>query len=120
MVVAYKQWAGCTFFLSKFLMTVTHITLINILHKREAVPEFLQQDAGAGSTGEVRSPICCAIPGARAPDAGRMNEFAQMLGEGESRPPSAPHGCCWTSSKSAQLRSACPSWGYELRSVGPV
>src|SRR5262249_3480637 len=41
MVVGYKV-GGLTFFLSKFLMTVTHITLINILLEREAVPEFLQ------------------------------------------------------------------------------
>ncbi len=55
MVVAYKV-GGLTFFLSKFLMTVTHITLINILHKREVVPEFLQQDAtpaGAGGRGRL-------------------------------------------------------------------
>ena len=44
MVVGYKV-GGLTFFLSKFLMTVTHITLINILLGREAVPEFLQADA---------------------------------------------------------------------------
>src|SRR6185437_9497517 len=44
MVVGYKV-GGLTFFLSKFLMTVTHITLINILLGREAVPEFLQAKA---------------------------------------------------------------------------
>ena len=44
MVVGYKV-GGLTFFLSKFLMTVTHITLINILLGREAVPEFLQARA---------------------------------------------------------------------------
>src|SRR5262249_32032349 len=44
MVVGYKV-GGLTFFLSKFLMTVTHITLINILLEREAVPEFLQSRA---------------------------------------------------------------------------
>ena len=41
MVVGYKV-GGLTFFLSKFLMTVTHITLINIILGREAVLEFLQ------------------------------------------------------------------------------
>ena len=44
MVVGY-QVGGLTFALSKFLMTVTHITLINILLDRAAVPEFLQADA---------------------------------------------------------------------------
>ena len=42
-VAAYKV-GGLTYFLSKFLMTVTHITLINILLGREAVPELLQYD----------------------------------------------------------------------------
>jgi lipid-A-disaccharide synthase len=83
-VVAYKV-GGLTFFLSKFLMTVTHITLINILHKREVVPEFLQHDAMPEAlAGEIA--YLLRDPKARARQTQAMNEFAQMLGEGDEPP----------------------------------
>jgi chlorophyllide a reductase subunit X len=44
MVVAYKV-GGLTYFLSRWMMTVKHFTLINILLEREAVPEYLQEAA---------------------------------------------------------------------------
>ena len=52
MVVGYKV-GGLTFFLSKFLMTVTHITLINILLDRAAVPEFLQAGCAPGKLADA-------------------------------------------------------------------
>ncbi|HEX2760274.1 MAG TPA: lipid-A-disaccharide synthase [Rhizomicrobium sp.] len=84
MVVAYKV-GGLTFFLSKFLMTVTHIALINILHKREVVPEFLQDDAVPQALAdEVAYLLRDPKPRARQTEA--MNEFARMLGEGDEPP----------------------------------
>jgi len=84
MVVAYKV-GGLTFFLSKFLMTVTHITLINILLGREAVPEFLQAgaapDALAGAVGHL-----FRDGAARAAQKAAMAEFAHALGADEEPP----------------------------------
>jgi lipid-A-disaccharide synthase len=84
MVVGYKV-GGLTFFLSKFLMTVTHITLINILLGREAVPEFLQAKA-------TRENLAGAVEhlfrdaGARAAQVQAMAEFGRLLGEGDETP----------------------------------
>jgi len=84
MVVGYKV-GGLTFFLSKFLMTVTHITLINILLGREAVPEFLQAKA-------TRENLAGAVEhlfrdtGARAAQVQAMVEFGRLLGEGDETP----------------------------------
>jgi lipid-A-disaccharide synthase len=85
MVVGYKV-GGLTFFLSKFLMTVTHITLINILLEREAVPEFLQSRCTPEN-------LANAVDGLFRDDAARaaqveaMKEFGRRLGEG-GEPPS--------------------------------
>jgi lipid-A-disaccharide synthase len=84
MVVAYKV-GGLTFFLSKFLMTVKHITLINIILEREAVPEFLQ-------TAATPEALAAAVEhlfkdqNARDSQVAAMNDFAQQLGEGEDPP----------------------------------
>jgi lipid-A-disaccharide synthase len=84
MVVGYKV-GGLTFFLSKFLMTVTHITLINILLEREAVPEFLQsrctpENLAAAVEGLFRD------AGAREAQVAAMKEFGRRLGEGDEPP----------------------------------
>jgi lipid-A-disaccharide synthase len=84
MVVGYKV-GGLTFFLSKFLMTVTHITLINILLEREAVPEFLQSRATpenlAAAVGRLFNE-----PAARAAQIEAMKEFGHLLGEDDEAP----------------------------------
>jgi len=84
MVVGYKV-GGLTFFLSKFLMTVTHITLINILLEREAVPEFLQ----ARCTPENLATAVDQLfrdSGARAAQIEAMKDFGHRLGEGDEAP----------------------------------
>jgi lipid-A-disaccharide synthase len=84
MVVGYKV-GGLTYFLSKFLMTVTHITLINILLGREAVPEFLQ----AGATAEKLAGAVEKLlrdPAARHTQVEAMKEFGRLLGEGDEAP----------------------------------
>ncbi len=84
MVVGYKV-GGLTFFLSKFLMTVTHITLINILLGREAVPEFLQSKATpedlAGAVEHLFRDASARIAQIQA-----MTEFGRLLGEGGETP----------------------------------
>ncbi len=84
MVVGYKL-GGLTFFLSKFLMTVTHITLINILLGREAVPEFLQSRAtpenlAAAVEHLFRDEAACGA------QIEAMKEFGHLLGEGDEAP----------------------------------
>ena len=78
MVVGYKV-GGLTYFLSKFLMTVKYITLINILLGREAVPEFLQASATpenlALAVGKLFSDA-----NARAGQVEAMKDFAAALG----------------------------------------
>jgi lipid-A-disaccharide synthase len=84
MVVGYKV-GGLTFFLSKFLMTVTHITLINILLEREAVPEFLQSRATPENLATAlerlfTDPVACAA------QVEAMKAFGRRLGEGDEAP----------------------------------
>ncbi len=84
MVVGYKV-GGLTYFLSKFLMTVKHITLINILLGREAVPEFLQ----AGATPENLALAVGRLfsdESARKAQIEAMKEFGRLLGEGDEPP----------------------------------
>jgi lipid-A-disaccharide synthase len=84
MVVGYKV-GGLTFFLSKFLMTVTHITLINILLEREAVPEFLQSRCTPQNlAGAVEMLFRDAA--ARAAQIQAMTDFGHRLGEGDEPP----------------------------------
>ena len=84
MVVGYKV-GGLTFFLSKFLMTATHITLINIILGREAVPEFLQ---GACTPQNLADAVARLFvdANARAAQVAAMTEFGRMLGEGDEAP----------------------------------
>jgi lipid-A-disaccharide synthase len=84
MVVGYKV-GGLTFFLSKFLMTVTHITLINILLGREAVPEFLQSRATPENLAAAVERLF-NDPGARAAQIEAMKEFGHLLGEDDEAP----------------------------------
>jgi len=84
MVVAYKV-GGLTFFLSKFLMTVTHITLINILLGREAVPEYLQSRATPQNLARALEKLF-GEETARAAQVSSMDEFARKLGEGGEQP----------------------------------
>jgi lipid-A-disaccharide synthase len=84
MVVAYKV-GGLTYALSRFLLTVNHITLINILLGREAVPEFLQARATPGALADAVQHLF-TDKNARAAQVAAMNEFAQALGEGDEPP----------------------------------
>ena len=85
MVVGYKV-GGLTFFLSKFLMTVTHITLINIILGREAVPEFLQSRCTPQNLAQAVARLF-ADTEARAAQKAAMAEFAHALGA-DDEPPS--------------------------------
>lgn len=84
MVVGYRV-GGLTYFLSKFLMTVKYITLINILLDREAVPEFLQGRATpenlALAVGKLFSD-----ESARDTQIEAMKDFGRLLGEGDEPP----------------------------------
>jgi lipid-A-disaccharide synthase len=84
MVVGYKV-GGLTFFLSKFLMTVTHITLINILLGREAVTEFLQVACTPENLANAVARLF-ADEGARVAQVAAMTEFGRLLGEGDEAP----------------------------------
>lgn len=84
MAVAYKV-GGLTFFLSKFLMTVTHITLINILLGREAVPEYLQSRATPENLADAVARLF-SDKAARADQIQAMTEFGRLLGEGDEAP----------------------------------
>jgi lipid-A-disaccharide synthase len=84
MVVGYKV-GGLTFFLSKFLMTVAHITLINILLQREAVPEFLQSRCTPQNLAAVVEKLF-RDPAARAAQVEAMKDFGHRLGEGDEAP----------------------------------
>lgn len=83
-VVAYKV-GGLTYFLSKFLMTVTHITLINILLGREAVPEFLQAQATPQNLADAVEKLF-RDDHARADQMAAMTEFAHALGADDEAP----------------------------------
>lgn len=83
-VAAYKV-GGLTFFLSKFLMTVTHITLINILLGRTAVPEYLQADAKPQKLADAVEKLF-RDPAARAAQTAAMMEFAHALGADDEAP----------------------------------
>ena len=84
MVVGYKV-GGLTFFLSKFLMTVTHITLINILLQREAVPEFLQSRCTPQNLADAVEKLF-RDSAARAAQIEAMKDFGHRLGEGDEAP----------------------------------
>ena len=84
MVVGYKV-GGLTYFLSKFLMSVTHITLINILLGREAVPEFLQANATPENLAAAVEHLFRDL-GARGAQIEAMKEFGRLLGEGDEAP----------------------------------
>jgi lipid-A-disaccharide synthase len=84
MVVGYKV-GGLTFFLSKFLMTVTHITLINIILGREAVPEFLQSRCTPEKLARALDTLF-ANADARAAQVEAMKDFGRLLGEGDEAP----------------------------------
>jgi len=84
MVVGYKV-GGLTFFLSKFLMTVTHITLINILLERETVPEFLQPRCTPENLAGAVERLF-QDDAARAAQVEAMKEFGRRLGEGDEPP----------------------------------
>jgi lipid-A-disaccharide synthase len=85
MIVAYKV-GGLTYFLSRHLMTVTHITLINIILGREAVPEYLQ---GAATPEALANAVAHLFgdAGARAAQDAAMTQFAHALGA-DDEPPS--------------------------------
>lgn len=84
MAVAYKV-GGLTFFLSRFLMTVTHITLINILLGREAVPEYLQSRATPENLADAVERLF-GDKAARLAQTQAMTEFGRLLGEGDEAP----------------------------------
>ena len=83
-VVAYRV-GGLTYALVHRLMTVSHMTLVNILLERRAVPEFRQYEATPEAlAAEVEKLF--RDPAARAAQTAAMDEFAQALGEGGEAP----------------------------------
>jgi lipid-A-disaccharide synthase len=84
MVVAYRVGA-LTYALAAWMMTVPYMTLVNILLKRPAVPEFKQQKARPEIlAAEVEKLF--AEPQARVRQSEAMDEFAAALGEGQEAP----------------------------------
>ncbi len=84
MVVAYRV-GGLTYALANRLMTVPHMTLINILLDHRAVPEFKQYAATPEAlVAEVGRLF--RDPAARAAQRDAMEEFAHRLGEGDEAP----------------------------------
>ena len=83
-VAAYKV-GGLTYFLSRFLMTVTYITLINILLGRAAVPEFLQSRATPQNLADAVEKLFTDSH-ARAAQTSAMIEFAHALGADDEAP----------------------------------
>ncbi len=84
MVVAYRV-GGLTYALAHRLMTVSYMTLVNILLDRRAVPEFKQYDATPEAlAAEVEKLFRDSA--ARAAQIAAMDEFAQALGEGAQAP----------------------------------
>jgi lipid-A-disaccharide synthase len=84
MVVAYRV-GGLTYALANRLMTVPHMTLVNILLERRAIPEFKQYDATPEAlAAEVERLF--QDGGARSAQMDAMNEFGRRLGEGEEAP----------------------------------
>ena len=84
MVVGYRV-GGLTYFLSRFLMTVKYITLINILLGREAVPEFLQARATPQNLALAVGKLF-GDAGARDTQIQAMKDFGRLLGEGDEPP----------------------------------
>ena len=84
MVVAYRV-GGLTFALANRLMTVPYMSLINILLRRAAVPEFKQYGATPQALAEAVANLC-TNSNARAAQVEAMDAFAKMLGEGEEAP----------------------------------
>jgi lipid-A-disaccharide synthase len=84
MVVAYRV-GGLTYALVHRLMTVAHMTLVNILLGRRAVPEFRQYEATPRALADAVAGLY-ADPAARAAQIAAMDEFARALGEGEEPP----------------------------------
>lgn len=84
MVVAYKVGA-LTYALSSWMVTVKHVTLINILLEREAVPEFLQSRATPESLADAVERLF-NDEAARADQMVAMNEFAARLGADDDPP----------------------------------
>jgi len=83
-VVAYRV-GGLTYALVHRLMTVPHMTLVNILLERRAVPEFRQYEATPEAlAAEVEKLFC--DPAARTAQTAAMDEFAHALGEGGEAP----------------------------------
>jgi lipid-A-disaccharide synthase len=66
-------------------MTVTHITLINILLEREAVPEFLQSRATPENLAAAVERLFKDSM-ARTVQIEAMKEFGRRLGEGDEAP----------------------------------
>jgi lipid-A-disaccharide synthase len=84
MVVAYRV-GGLTYSLVHRLMTVSHMTLVNILLERRAVPEFKQYEVTSEAlAAEVEKLF--RDPAARRAQTASMDEFAQALGEGGEAP----------------------------------
>jgi lipid-A-disaccharide synthase len=84
MVAAYKV-GGLTYALANRLMTVPYMTLVNILLKLRAVPEFKQYDATPEALAEAVAELF-TDKSAAASQFAAMNEFARRLGEGEEAP----------------------------------
>ena len=84
MVVAYRV-GGLTFALAHWLMTVPHMTLINILLERRVVPEFKQYEATAEALAAETLHLF-RDEKARAAQTEAMNEVGRRLGEEDESP----------------------------------
>jgi len=116
MVVGYKV-GGLTFFLSKFLMTVTHITLITF-PGREAVPEFPARRLHAAKSGGCGGAAVCGA-NARAP-GGCDTEFGRMLGGMTKRLPAPQRAPCWNRGPLDQSAALWPAGGRHEEPGAPA
>jgi len=84
MVVGYRA-GWLTFALARPLMTVKHITLVNILLDREAVPEFLQSRCTPSNLAQALIPLLTSKEAA-ARERADLDAATALLGRGGEAP----------------------------------
>ncbi len=84
MVVGFRM-GGLTYAIAKRLVDVPYITLVNLVLKREAVPEFIQDRCEPQALAEAVKPLLTDVA-AHAAQVKDLDAAAQLLGEGEESP----------------------------------
>lgn len=84
MVVGYRAGA-VTYALTKPLVLVKYITLVNLILNREAIPEFLQSRCTPANLAAALTPLI-EEPNARAAQLASIDEALDLLGSHDERP----------------------------------